>query len=165
VTGFSYHFMEEGIDMGFVLLQGAIPIPLKAKNHELVQAKIRLAAKLMPQVLDALARGDPGRPQTGVPSYFGAHDGRRITVINDPSALSWEELERRLRAFTVLTISIDGESYKVTRLRRIGSGRPHRPELAFTTLDGVLAEPSRCSNLPVSIYRAYWRARRVRNCN
>jgi methionyl-tRNA formyltransferase len=165
VTGLSYHFMEEQIDTGFVLLQGAIPIPLKAKNHELVQAKTRLAAELMPQVLDLLARGDPGRPPTGAPSYFGALDGRRTTVINDPSALSWEELERRLRAFTVLTISIDGESYEVTRLRRIGSGRPHRPELAFTTLDGVLAEPTHCINLPVWMYRAYRRAHRVRNCD
>jgi hypothetical protein len=87
-------------------------------------------------------------------------DFLRITSIGDPGTLSWEELERRLRAFAVLTISIDGEPCPVTRLRRVGSGRPRRPELAFTTLDGVLAEPSRLRHLPVPLHRAYRHMRR-----
>ena len=158
VTGFTYHVMEEGIDTGPILVQGAIPILPKATERELVREKTRLAINLMPAVLDALVRGDTGRPQTGTPSYFGARDALRVTSIDDPGVLSWEELERRLRAFTLLTISIHGEPYAVTRLRRVDSGHPHRPELAFTTADGVLAEPSRCRYLPVSLYRAYRRA-------
>jgi methionyl-tRNA formyltransferase len=158
VTGFSYHLMEEGIDAGPILVQGSIPIRPGSKPDDLEQQKTRLAVDLMPSVLDALDRGDPGRPQTGTASYFGMPELRRITSISDPSSLSWEELERRLQAFRALTISIDGRPYAVTRLRRVDHGSLHRPELAFTTLDGVLAEPSRIRHLPVTIYRACRRA-------
>ena len=159
VTGFSYHLMEEGIDAGPILVQGSIPIGSRSRPSELEREKTRLAVDFMPRVLDALVRGDPGRPQTGTASYFGMRDLRRITSISDPGSLSWEELERRLRAFRALTISILGKPYVVTRLRRVVSGRRHRPDLAFTTLDGVLAEPSRLRYLPVPLYRAYRRAR------
>ncbi len=159
VTGFSYHLMEEGIDAGPILVQGSIPIRPGSKPNELEREKTRLAVEVMPGVLDSLVRGDPGRPQTGTPSYFGMRDLRQITSISDPGTLSWEELERRLRAFASLTISIDHEPYAVTRLRRVSSGRPNHPELAFTTVDGVLAEPSRLRHLPVPLHRAYRRAR------
>jgi methionyl-tRNA formyltransferase len=158
-TGFSYHLMEEGIDEGAILVQGSIPVPPGSRPKELERKKTGLAVDVMPRVLDALVSGDPGRPQTGTPSYFGLRDFHRITSISDPGSLSWEELERRLRAFGVLTISIGGEPHAVTRLRRVDSGRLHRRELAFSTLDGVLAEPSRLRYLPVPLYRAYRRAR------
>jgi methionyl-tRNA formyltransferase len=154
VTGFSYHLMEEEIDGGPILVQGSIPIRPGSRPNELEWEKTRLAVDLMPKVLDALVRGDPGSPQRGTASYFGMRDFRRITSISDPGSLSWEEFKRRLRAFRALTISINGRPYAVTRLRRVDNGNLHRPELAFTTLDGVLAEPSRLRHLPVPIYRA-----------
>jgi methionyl-tRNA formyltransferase len=157
VTGFSYHLMEEGIDAGPILVQGSIPIRPGSRPDELERQKTRLAVNLIPRVLDALDRGDPGRPQTGTASYFGERDLRRITSISDPSSLTWEELERRLRAFKALMISIDGKPYAVTRLRRVDPGGLHRPELAFMTVDGVLAEPSRLRYLPIPMYRA-WRS-------
>ena len=154
VTGFSYHLMEESIDAGPILVQGSIPIRPGSTPNELDREKTRLAVDLMPSVLESLVRGDPGRPQSGTASYFGMRDLRRIRFISDPGSLSWDELERRLRAFGVLKISIDEKSYAVTRLRRIDTGSVHRPKLAFTTLDGVLVQPSRLRYLPVAMYRA-----------
>jgi methionyl-tRNA formyltransferase len=159
VTGFSYHLMEEGIDTGPILVQRSIPIRPGSTPKELEWEKTRLAIEAMPKVLDALVSGDSGRPQTGTPSYFGMRDFLRVTSVADPATLSWKELEQRLHAFAVLTISIDGEPYPVTRLRRVGSEHRRRPELAFTTLDGVLVEPSRLRYLSVPLYRAYQRAR------
>jgi methionyl-tRNA formyltransferase len=160
VTGFSYHVMEEGIDTGPILVQGSIPIGPRSSPNELEREKTRLAVDVMPRVLDALVRGDLGDPQVGAPSYFGRKQLLEITSISDPSAVTWEELQLRLRAFALLIISIGGKRHPITRLRRVDSGRPYHPELSFTTLDGILVEPSRLRHLPVPLHRAYRRARR-----
>ena len=111
----------------------------------------------MPRVLESLVRGDPGRPQSGTASYFGMRDFRRITSISDPGPLSGMSSSVVCERSGCSPISIDEKSYAVTRLRRIDTGSLHRPKLAFTTLDGVLVQPSRLRYLPVSLYRAHRR--------
>jgi methionyl-tRNA formyltransferase len=152
-TGFSYHRMTPGIDEGPVVVRGEIPVVPASSLAELEWTKTRLAAAAADRVLDALARGDPGVPQTGPAGYRGRAELRAITTVDDPSALEWSELQRRLRAFTRLRLTIDGIARDVTRLRRAdargGSGR-----LAFVTADGVAAEADRLGFLPPLLHGA-----------
>ncbi len=75
--------------------------------------------------------------------------------------LTWGELERRLWAFELLELELAGERWEVTALRRVAASARH-PALAFTTADGVRAEPSRFVHLPLALYRAYRPLRRRR---
>jgi hypothetical protein len=109
----------------------------------------------MDDVLAVLVSEDQVRPQIGETALFRRSAFVRIRAAQDLSALSWDELQRRLRAFEMLTLTIDGQAYDVTKLRRIDGGRPWHRRLAFVTSDGVRAEPVRFVHLPFALYRWY----------
>jgi methionyl-tRNA formyltransferase len=153
-SGFTFHLMNERIDEGAILLQDAVPIAPDARVTALEWDKTRHAARQMGAVLEILKRRDPGRPQVGPSSYFSAAAWRRARVIDDPVMHTWRELERRLRIFDYLALTLGGTRYEVTKLRAVPSGR--RPgALAFRTSDGVVAEPVRFLHLPRALYRLY----------
>ena len=147
--------MTTGLDEGPVLVEGTVPVRPEASVPELERDKTRQAAARMADVLEALVRGAPGRVQAGPPSYFGRREMQAVRAIPDPASLTWDELRRRLRAFDLLTLTLAGQPVHVTRLRRL-DGRPaRRCALAFTTRDGVAAEPDRFMHLPFPLYRCY----------
>jgi folate-dependent phosphoribosylglycinamide formyltransferase PurN len=152
-TGFTYHLMNERIDDGAIVVQDAIPVRPGASVAEIQREKTARAAERMSAVFEALLRGDPGRPQVGEPSYFSAAAWRRIRVVDDPTALTWDELHRRLRIFDYVDIPCGSRRYEVTKLRRVDGGRPG--PFAFRTSDGVLLEPTRFLHLPLALYRLY----------
>lgn len=154
VTGFTYHLMNERIDDGAIVLQGALPVPADATVVGMEWDKTVQAAQQLPAVFEALRRGDPGRPQAGTPSYFSVAAWRRIRTVDDPTALTWNDLRRRLRVFRHLAMRFGNVGHEVTKLRVVGSGRRPGP-LAFRTSDGVLVEPVRFLHLPWILYRCY----------
>lgn len=153
-SGFTFHVMNERIDDGPILLQGAVAVPASATVTEVAWAKTTHAAEHLPALFESLRRGDEGRPQTGTPSYFSAAAWRRIRVIDDPAAHTWADLRRRLRSFDYLSMRLGGRPYEVTRLRAVAPGRRLGP-LGFRTSDGVAAEPLRLLHLPPALYRLY----------
>ena len=152
-TGFTYHVMNERIDDGDILIQRAMPVRPGASVAEIDREKTARAAEQIPAVFEALLRGDPGRPQVGEPSYFSAAAWRAIRVVDDPTTLTEDELQRRLRVFQYLELSFGGRRYEVTKLRRVDGVRPG--PFAFPTSDGVLVEPTRFLHLPLALYRLY----------
>ena len=154
VTGFTFHVMNERIDDGPILVQGSVPVPRDASVAEVEWAKTVHAAERLPALVEALRRGDPGRPQAGTPSYFSAKDWRRIRVIDDPTAHTWDDLRRRLRSFDYLVMRVGDEPHEVTKLRAVAPDRRPSP-LAFRTKDGVVAEPTRFLHLPRALYGLY----------
>jgi len=156
-TGFTYHLMTEKVDAGPILIQESLPVPAGRRVAQLEWDKtVRVAAR-MDEVVGALLSDDPGRAQVGASTYFRRSARERLLTVQDPSTLSWDELQRRLRAFEMLTITIGGHPYDVTELRRIDGERPVRPGLAFGTSDGVQVEPTRFRHMPFSLYRWYRR--------
>ncbi len=153
-TGFTFHGMNERIDDGPILLQGAVPVEPNASVIEMEWRKTAQAAEQLPALFTALRRGDPGRPQAGTPSYFSVAAWRRIRVVEDPTALAWSELRRRLRSFDYLAMRLGGDTCEVTKLRAVASGQRPGP-LAFRTSDGVVVEPVRFLHLPRALYRLY----------
>ncbi len=160
-TGFTYHVMNERIDEGAILVQEAMPVRPGASVAEIDRAKTARAAERMPAVFEALLRGDPGRPQVGEASYFSAAAWRRVRIVDDPSTLTEDELQRRLSVFHYLELSFGGRRYEVTKLPPVVGGRPGA--FAFRTSDGVQVAATRFLHLPRALYRLYrplWPGRR-----
>jgi hypothetical protein len=153
-SGFAFHRMAPGVDDGPILLAGDVAVEPRQTAWQVERAKTRLAARRLGEALDRLVAGDPGRPQEGEPSTYTFARSRALIEIADPASLTWDELHRRLRVAELLRLTLAGEIWEVTALRRGGAG-----PLAFTTADGVRAAPSRCIHLPVALYRPLRRFR------
>jgi methionyl-tRNA formyltransferase len=152
-SGFSFHLMSQEVDQGPILLQGAVPLgpssaaaPVERAKTALARGKLgELFALLRTPAPRAVAQEEPG-------SSFSRADLGAIRTVQQPSQLSFAELELRLRAFEIIDLTLAGRRWRVTALRRVGR-RAHSPRLAFTTADGVRVEPSRVWHVPPGAYR------------
>ena len=156
-TGFTFHHVDEGIDTGAILIQRAVAMDADRSVSQLDHAVCELAAENAGAALDMMIRGDRGTPQAGASSYFGRKELREIRRIAQAPAISLDELQRRLRAFTWVSLDIDGRLCEVTRFERVnGSGRaPH-----LVTSDGVALRASRFYFMPRPLYALYRIVRR-----
>jgi len=152
-SGFTFHVMTEEVDRGPVLLQGAVDLGPAAALWPTERRKTRLASSRLGALLDLLAIGT-GTPQVpaGPESRFTRADLRAIRTVEEPGALTAEELSRRLRAFEMLELTLAGERANVTALEQIGP-RLRDGRLAFTSADGVRLEASRIGHLPPLVRR------------
>ena len=112
-TGCTFHRITSGIDEGPVLVRTAVPIDETVTGTSVSRAQAIAAARAIPEVIDKIVANDPGQPQSGEGSYFSKADYRELSEVPEPSALSTAELQRRLRAFGALTITIDGKNESV----------------------------------------------------
>jgi Formyl transferase len=156
-AGLSFHVMTPGIDEGPLLVASAIPIAARVTVEDLQWRKIERADALLDEVFDALVGGAPGIEQRGEACYYGRAELRAVRAVGDPSALTWAELELRLRAFGALAIGLADNVYWVTKLRRLDPGGARASRYTFTTLDGVRAEATRFRNLPLPLARLFRR--------
>jgi len=148
-SGLTFHHMSGKIDRGPVLLQETVQIDERSTLDEVSRAKSLRAAAALPRALELMAAGDPGRPQSGEGRYFSGHDWMALTHLSQPANATAKQILRRIRAFGVVHLTIDGETYPVTRLR------PARPgeRRAFRTADTALLRPDRFRGLPRLYYR------------
>jgi methionyl-tRNA formyltransferase len=150
-SGFSFHRMTERLDDGPILAAGKVPVPAGATALALLRAKTGAAAGQVDAVLRAMRERTPGRAQRGPASYFGRREAESVRRIDDPAAVDWDDLDLRLRAFGGVELALAGRTWEVTAVRRLS--RPSRRRLAFTTRDGIAAEPVRFLHLPAPLYR------------
>ena len=151
-SGYAFHRMTPAIDAGPVLVAGEVPTADRASTADLDLAKASAASGHLRDVLRMMAERAPGVPQTGPAGYRSEADAQAIMRIDRPGDLSSDELHRRLRAFGLLRIAIDGESHPVTRLDAVAAGRVADAPLSFRTADGVVMA-TRLRYLPPVIYR------------
>lgn len=156
-SGFSFHHITAGIDEGNVLLSDALEVPPTAGVTAVEEAKSRLAAHRFDELFDLMVARDAGTPQRGTPSYFGRRACRETVRVSDPTALTWHELQRRLRAFGTLVLDLGGTGWEVTRLEP----SPGRGPTAFRTADGVAVTATRFLGLPRTLYRLERRMRGI----
>ena len=73
--GFTFHRMDEELDTGAILAQGAMPLEDEHTYDELESKFAELAGRLLPQALERVERGDPGDLQdeslASYQSFFG----------------------------------------------------------------------------------------------
>jgi len=151
-SGFTFHVMTEDVDRGPVLLQGAVELGPDPALWPTERLKTRAAGSQLGAVLGLLAaRAGASRAPTGPESRFTRADERSIRTVEEPGALTAQELSRRLRAFESLDMTLSGERAPVTAVRRVA--RAHNRRLAFTSADGVHLEASRIGHLPPAVRR------------
>lgn len=143
-SGLTFHRMSARLDEGPILLQVAVPIDERSTLAEVSERKSQLAVDALPRVLERVAAEDPGRPQRGEGSYFSFHDWMAMIHLAEPANATRGEILRRIRAFGVVHLTIDGEVHAATRLRAARPG----DRLAFRTGDDHLLAPDRFSGLP-----------------
>ncbi len=152
-SGISFHRITPSVDAGAVLVDGAVDVDQTSRSGEVERRKLTLAAKLAPQVLEAIDQESPGRTQTpGEGRYHSAADGDAVRTIAQPDRITKEELRQRLRCFWRLQIQLSDGWWEVDALSE--QGRP-RIELS----DGSLAI-ARAKHLPPQLYRVYRSLRR-----
>ena len=98
-SGFTVHRINEQLDCGNVLVEGAVPIDQRDSIFDIELRKTRLAVQYLPAVLDALAKELPGIPQREPHKYNNTQEIKRLLKIEEPASISSEELLRRIRAF------------------------------------------------------------------
>lgn len=106
-TGVSIFAMEEGLDTGPVYATRRLPIAARATAAELSEALARLAAEMLPQVIDGIADGTlraVPQPDEGV--VYAAKIGKDEGRLDFAGTAS--ELDRRVRALAPSSFCILG---------------------------------------------------------
>lgn len=137
-SGFAFHYMDEAIDRGPLLLRAALPVEPGESAARLDRRKAQEAARRLPEILQRALDGDPGEPQEEGGSYFDRAACRAIARVDDPSALSAAELERRLRAFGSLELTLGGRRFRVDALRRVPRPGAAGRLPVFASADGAV---------------------------
>ncbi len=74
--GVTIHRIDAGIDTGPLLVQRAVPLPAGASSRELDRLLAGVAAQLLPEAIDKVARGERGRPPPPMPgAVFAPNPG------------------------------------------------------------------------------------------
>lgn len=69
-TGYTYHYMNAGIDSGNIILQQRMPIYSWDTGHTLNHRIMFSAIQDFDTAVDLVMGGTAGTPQSGVPSYY-----------------------------------------------------------------------------------------------
>ncbi len=115
-SGFTFHRINERLDLGNVLAAGAVPIEPHATVFDVEHAKTRAAVLRLPAVIDAMLADDPGTPQPEPTRYNRVRDMARLVHIEDPAELPASELLRRIRAFGPVQVRLGSELVWVSGL-------------------------------------------------
>jgi len=160
-TGFTFHLMNEKLDEGAILLQGAMPIRIDDRTIDLDIVKAQQAAASVPQIIDMVLDRFPGKPQEKEGSYFSRKDAREIQRISNTSNISSVEILLRLKAFGSLNIFIEGQWYAATKVRPVSDQTDTRHYLYFQTSDGILFNITWVDYLPFHVYRVRERVKKI----
>lgn len=152
-TGFTFHRMNENIDEGDVFIDGTVTIRPGTGWLDLEHEKAVAASKCLPRLIEMLAKRQSGLPQTGTARYFSRKDCADLTRIIDPAGHSSDELMKRLYAFDLLRMRINGRWYEVTKLESVPAKSEDRKSLSFRAADGIVMKPTRFRYLPFHLYR------------
>jgi folate-dependent phosphoribosylglycinamide formyltransferase PurN len=154
ITGYTYHIINEAIDDGNILVQDAIPVASYKHFYELEYIKTIHAIRHLEQVIEMMVDRSRGRKQEGLPAYFSRKDFEAVTTIENPSQLTFDEIDKRLKNFGPLRINIGGRYYPVTKFKKL-EGYKHCPKGCFMTCDNVVLKSSRFLYLPLTLYEIY----------
>jgi methionyl-tRNA formyltransferase len=160
-TGFTYHLINEGIDDGNILIQDTIPIPESIPFFELEHRKTIRASMYLEKVINLMLDRSNGVEQKGQYNYFDKKDFDAITTIDNPSQLTFNEIDKRLRVFGALKFNMNGNYYSITKFNKRATSGKDGLKSCFLTKDNIVIEPTRIFYLPVPFYKFYRFIRRM----
>jgi methionyl-tRNA formyltransferase len=121
--GFTFHYMDPGLDTGNILAQAAIPLGNEHSWEELTPRLVDVVWRLFPRVLERVESGDPGDPQPEAGAgYYSFFEPEYAWIDWSRPAV---EIERQVRAWRfhsqvpghrgALT-ELEGETVRVLRV-------------------------------------------------
>ena len=82
-TGFTYHYIDAGIDTGNIVIQDKIEIDYTKSSFELEIEKTKLASKKLVELLNLVSDGYEGIRQNGESSYFGKKEKEKLLTLKE----------------------------------------------------------------------------------
>ena len=147
--GYTFHYMDEKIDEGNILIRNGINVGDPVLPLEIEYLKAYAAARDVPSLFAKLRRQDRGTPQPADNgAYYGQDDFNRIRTIDSPQNYSYEDLRCRLKCFGMLFIRLNDQPHAVTRIDRVSRSGGGTDPRYFFTRDNVLVKATRFSYLP-----------------
>ena len=146
--GFTFHYMDAGLDTGNILAQATIQLGDEHSWDELTPKLAAAVGEAFPIVLSRVEAGDPGDPQPdGEGGYFSFFEPEYARIDwSRPAA----EIQRQVRAWRFHSqvegergalAELDGETVRILRVsREPGSG--HEVECGDGTLWVMESEPA-----------------------
>ena len=148
-AGYTFHYMDEKIDAGNILIRGRIIAGESASPLKIEYLKAYAAAQDVPSLFVKLRGYDPGTPQpANLGTYYSQDDFNCICTINPPQNYAYQDLRRRLNCFGMLFIRLDDQIHAVTRIDRVRRPDGYAGPRCFLTRDNVLVAATRISYLP-----------------
>ncbi|MDG2381572.1 MAG: formyltransferase family protein [Pirellulaceae bacterium] len=149
-TGYCFHHMSEEVDQGPIICSGTIPVENRSPKC-LEYDKAVVAGKQLLRVLQAVADGNPGKPQQGISRKFDKKDVAAIQLIENPATLDFQEIQHRIRSFDGIWLAVNGDMHYVTKVKRLKLGV--KASHSFVTKDRVTVLATRFNYLPFAVYR------------
>jgi methionyl-tRNA formyltransferase len=73
-TGYTFHYVSEGVDLGNIVIQESFPLDYHKTPDQIEHIKTDKAQKTLGKLLTLLSDHAPGQPQPTEGSYFGAKE-------------------------------------------------------------------------------------------
>lgn len=147
--GFTFHRLSEGLDEGNVLAAGFVHGDTDRYKFELERRKTDAAIAHWPDVIEKAKRRDKGNRQAGSPTLYTRRMLVAVRSIGDPASITRDDLERRIRCFEWVRITIGGRVLPVSAVRASAGGS----RFDFVTADGATLRAVRFKHLPYAVYR------------
>ncbi|MCX7948467.1 MAG: hypothetical protein N2504_07780, partial [candidate division WOR-3 bacterium] len=121
-TGFTFHFVNENIDDGDIVLQHGFIIDYSKSPHEIEIIKTKKACEHLPFLFYLLKEGFKGYRQEGIASYYGKKELKELTTftrkdLENPQKIKY--IQKIIKYFNMILICMDDnckEKLHVTRV-------------------------------------------------
>lgn len=118
-TGFSFHYIDKGIDTGKILIQEQVPLNYKLSPFENEKIKNCAAIRALPRLIKLLENNATGKKQTGKASYFGSKAKKKYLTFSSES--NPMDIQQALKIWPWVYYLKQCRSYKVSKLTENGS--------------------------------------------
>lgn len=141
MTGFTFHFVNEEIDQGNIILQGSIPVDYEKTPYELEIKKTIAASNSIPKLIELLKSGYVGIEQPKQGSYFGRkHLDDVLTFQSYEVPMDKEsifEIKKLIKIFGGVKFKKNDKILYVTAINEDGSIKriKHLPPIVYKSLN------------------------------
>lgn len=153
--GLTMHRMDADFDTGPILVQRAIEIAPDDDIDSFLPKLLAVGAPMIPEMLQAVAAGVPGTPQTAEGASYAplCTDAERRLDWTRPA----EKLRNQVRGWGSqgALATIDGQSYLVCRARTVGSTARVQPGTLLERTDTTMLVQTGEGALLIENYRSF----------
>jgi len=113
-TGYTFHYVNEKIDDGKIVLQEKIEIDYSKNSYENELTKTKEAGKNMSKLFDLVLNGFEGYSQVGIPSYYGTK--QKQTLLTFEKMENIQMIQRLIGIWGGVQLLSNNETIFVTKV-------------------------------------------------